>query len=117
MLLENQNQGQIISSQKVVVTCRLPRHFKFGKRQGGLGAATPADCGYYFQGHLLSPRESTKQSILCLVLILKPWGPAAWGCVMFGAEGGGEGGRPVKTPETGSCNPASLCEAHVLPGS
>jgi hypothetical protein len=42
--LENQHQGQVVSSQRVVATCRLPWQFRVGKRQGGQGAPTaPAD--------------------------------------------------------------------------
>ncbi len=37
-LLENQHQGQPVSSQRVVDTCRLPWHFKVGKTKGGQAA-------------------------------------------------------------------------------
>ena len=37
-LVENQHQGQIVPSQRLVATCRLPWHFTVGKRRGGQGA-------------------------------------------------------------------------------
>ena len=38
MLVENQHQGQLSPSQRVVATCRLPWHFKVGNPQRGQGA-------------------------------------------------------------------------------
>jgi len=38
VLLENQHQGRLVASQRVVATCRLPLYFKVGKRQAGQGA-------------------------------------------------------------------------------
>ena len=57
MLLENENQGQTVSSQKVVATCRLPWHFKVGKRQDDQGAAAPADLTLPFRNGAGSPNE------------------------------------------------------------
>ena len=64
MLIENQRQGQMAPSQRVVATCRLPWHFTVGKRRGGQGApAAPADGTVPLQHDASSPIGQPPMSI------------------------------------------------------
>ena len=61
-LLENQYQGQLASLRRVVATCRLPWHFKVGKRQSGQGSAS-ASGAVPFQKDPSSPSEQVPMAV------------------------------------------------------
>ena len=63
-LLENKHQGQLVLSQGVVVTCRLPWNFRVGKQKAGQSAAAAPT------GREVTPQNDTdnlsrQHSMLC----------------------------------------------------